>query len=283
MNMPISAQSLVNNVSDLYSLPDFYTRLDDAIRDPFSELQDLANILSDDAVICARLLKLANSALYSFPSKIDTITRAITIIGTKQLGDLVLATCVIALFKNIPKETVDMDSFWRHSIATGICARVISTYQREDNVERFYLMGLLHDIGRLIMFIHIPEQTHENIQFCKNNHILLHQQEKQVLGFDHANVGQLLLKSWQLPQSIEETVGYQHQPMTTAQFSKEACVIHFSDVVANALQLGNSGEVFVPPLDEQAWQSLKLKPSQIPNIIEHIERQYDDVIDIFLS
>jgi len=283
MNAPLTAQSLVNNVSQLYSLPDFYTRLDEAIRDPFSELQDLANILSDDAVICARLLKLANSALYSFPSKIDTITRAITIIGTKQLGDLVLATCVVALFRNIPKETVDMDSFWRHSIATGICARVISTYQREDNVERFYLMGLLHDIGRLIMFIHIPEQINEHIQFCKSNNVLLHLQEKKALGFDHADVGQLLLKSWSLPQSIEETVGFQHRPMSSVEFSKEACVIHFSDVVANALQLGSSGESYVPPLNEKAWQSLKLQSSQIPTIIDHIEKQYDDILDIFLS
>lgn len=283
MNAPFTAQSLVNEVSQLYSLPDFYTRLDKAIRDPFSELQDLANILSDDAVICARILKLANSALYSFPSKIDTITRAITIIGTKQLGDLVLATCVIELFKNIPKETVDMDSFWKHSIATGICARVISTFQREDNVERFYLMGLLHDIGRLIMFIHIPEQLNEYIQHCKSKNILLHHQEKQALGFDHADVGQLLLQSWSLPQAIEETVGNQHRPMTSTEFTKEACVIHISDIVANALQLGSSGERFVPPLNEEAWQYLKLKPSQVPSIIEHIEKQYDDVIDIFLS
>jgi len=283
MNMPITAQSLVNNVSQLYSLPHFYSRLNEAIHDPFSELQDLANILSDDAVICARILKLANSAMYSFPSKIDTISRAITIIGTKQLGDLVLATGVIELFRNVPKEAVDMDSFWRHSIATGICARVISTYQREDNVERFYLMGLLHDIGRLIMFIQIPEQINEHIQFCKKNNILLHIQEKQGFGFDHSDVGQLLLKSWNIPQSIEETVGNQHHPQACTKFSKEASVIHFSDVVANALQLGSSGESFVPPLNEQAWLSLKLKSSQIPSIIDHIEKQYDDVIEIFLS
>lgn len=283
MNMPITAQSLVKNVSQLYSLPHFYSRLNEAILDPFSELQDLANILSDDAVVCARILRLANSAMYSFPSKIDTITRAITIIGTKQLGDLVLATGVIELFRNVPKEAVDMDSFWRHSIATGICARVISTYQREDNVERYYLMGLLHDIGRLIMFIQIPEQINEHIQFCKKNNTLLHLQEKQGFGFDHSDVGQLLLKSWNIPQSIEETVGYQHYPMSSAKFSKEASVIHFSDVVANALQLGSSGESFVPPLNEQAWLSLQLTPSQIPNIIDHIEKQYDDVIEIFLS
>ena len=281
--MSITAQSLVNNVSQLYSLPSFYTQLDEAIRDPLSELQDLASILSDDAVICARLLKLANSALYRFPSKIETITRAITIIGTKQLADLVLAACVIDLFRIIPKESVDMDSFWRHSIATGICARVISTYQRQPNVERFYLMGLLHDIGRLIMFIHIPERINELIQFCKANKVLLHLHEQHDLGFNHAEVGQHLLKSWCLPQSIEESIGFQYRPMASIEFSNEAAIIHFSDVVANALQLGTSGESFVPPLDEHAWNSLKLQPSQIPVIIEHIEKQYDDVTDIFLS
>ena len=282
-SMPITAKSLVNKTSQLYSLPTIYTQLDEAIKDPFSELQDLAKILLDDAGISARVLKLANSAFYSFPSKIETITRAITIIGTKQLGDIVLATCVINLFKNIPEEVIDMDSFWRHSIATGICARVISTYQREPNVERFYLMGLLHDIGRLIMFIHIPDRVSKQIQYCKTNNMLLHLYEQHDLGFDHAEVGQYLLESWNLPKSIQKAVGNHHKPMYSIGLPKEAAIIHFSDIVANALQLGNSGESFVPPLNEQAWKSLELKPSQIPTMIEHIEKQYEDVVDIFLS
>lgn len=281
--MSITIKSLVDQVSNVYSLPDIYTQLDEAINDPFSNLDDIAKILSEDTGISARLLKLANSAMYAFPSRVETITRAITIIGTKQLQDLVLATCVIKIFKNIPEDIIDMDSFWRHSIATGICSRIIATYQRSDNVERFYLMGLLHDIGRLIMCMQIPDIVKEQILYCKKNKLLLHRVEKQHLGFDHAEVGQYLLKSWRLPRSIEKTIGYHHRPMRLTEFQNEAAVIHVSDSLSHGLHMGTSGESFVPPFDERAWQLLNLKPSQIPMIIEHMEKQYDDVVDIFLS
>lgn len=281
--MPITIKSLVDQVIDVYSLPVIYTQLDEAIQDPFSNLDDIAKILSEDTGITARLLKLANSAMYAFPSKVETITRAITIIGTKQLQDLVLATCVVNLFKDIPEDVVDMNSFWQHSIATGICARIIATYQRSANVERFYLMGLLHDIGRLIMCMQIPDIVNKQVLYSKKNKLLLHKLEKQHLGFDHAEVGQYLLKCWRLPNSIGKTVGYHHRPMRSTEFQNEAAVIHFSDTLAHALQLGNSGESFVPPFDDRAWQLLNLKPSQIPTIVEHVEKQYDDVVDIFLS
>lgn len=274
----VAIQNIVNRTTELYSLPDIYTKLDAAIKDPASELQDLANILLEDSGISARVLKLANSAFYSFPSKIDTISRAITIIGTKQLREIVLGTCVINMFKNIPPEVVDMNSFWRHSIAAGVCARVIATYHRKPDVERFYLMGLLHDIGRLIMYIQISEQIKDQIQYCKDNKALLYEVEQQQLGFDHADVGRYLLEVWKLPAAIQKAVGDHHRPKK----SEDAAIIHFSDIVANALQLGSSGEHLVPPLDDQAWQVLNLKPSQIPMILKHVEKQYNDVLDDIL-
>lgn len=281
--MALTVQLLVNRVKSIYSLPTIYTRIDHAIHDPRSNLEDIGHILAEDSGLSARLLRLANSAMYNFPSRVDTITRAIAIIGTQQLRDLVLATSVIQMFKGIDAKIVDMEQFWHHSIATGIAARVLTTYQREGNVERFYLMGLLHDIGRLIMYTQIPQQMSQLLQQAESPPQLLYRLERQQLGFDHAAVGRLLLKNWQLPEAIQHAVGYHHNPTGSASWQKEAAVIHCADVLVYGMALGSSGEHFVPKLSDMAWQSLKLPASLLPDILQHTEQQFNDAVAIFLS
>lgn len=282
--MSITAEGLVRNVTKVYSLPSVYLELDRKINDPFANLEDIAAILLEDAGLSARLLRLANSALYSFPSRINTITRAITIIGTNQLRDLALATSVIALFKDIDQSKVNMELFWRHSIGAGIAARVIASYRGETNVERFYLMGLLHDIGRLIMYSQIPEVMQGLIARAHSNVAQLHDEERAALGFDHGRVGMLLLQGWRLPAQLVEAVGYHHTPVLSRSYALEASIVHVADILVNAAALGcSSGSHRVPKLDARAWEALGLSSALIPDILERVEQQYHDAVEIFLS
>ena len=280
----VSAEGIVRKCAGIYSLPTIYEKLNREINDPLSNLEDLAKILLDDSGLSARLLKITNSALYNFPSKIDTVTRAITIVGTVQLRDLALATSVVSLFKDVDSSIISMEDFWKHSIAVGIAARVIATYRAEPNVERYYLMGLLHDIGRLIMFTQIPDIITEQIEQSKSNQLPLHKQEIKGLGFDHGKVGKLLLEEWKLPRAIVDAVGNHHHPMRSRLHSLEASIIHTADLVAIALQLGSSSGVsIIPPLSEKAWETVGLSTALIPSMLEHIESQYNDAIEVFLS
>lgn len=281
--MALTAKELVTYCSGITSLPVIYQRLDEAINDPYSDLSKIADILSEDSSLAARLLRLANSAMFCFPSKVDTVSRAITIIGTKQLRDLVLATSVIELFNKIPEEHVSMESFWRHSIATGIAARIIATYRREANVERFYVLGLVHDIGRLIMYLQIPEMANRAIESSTVNEIPLYRAEQELLNFDHAAVGKELLAKWKLPKSLQEGVAYHHVPTRAKIYPEEAAVVHIADIIANAFNMGSSGEPTVPPFVEQAWNRLGLTVDQLPHIAEQLETQYSAAVEIFLD
>jgi putative nucleotidyltransferase with HDIG domain len=281
--MKQTPEELMARCNAITSLPVIYQRLDEAINDPYSDLSRIAAILSEDSSLSARLLRLANSAMYSFPSRVETVSRAITIIGTKQLRDLVLATSVIEQFRDIPKELVNMESFWRHSIATGISARVIATYRREANVERYYVLGLLHDIGRLIMYLQIPQKANQAIELSADSRIPLYQAERQLLEFDHAAVGSALLKKWKLPDSLQEGIAYHHKPQQASCYPEDAATVHIADIVANAFKLGSSGEPTVPPFDESAWKRLGLTIDQLPHIAEQLETQYSAAVDIFLD
>lgn len=280
--MPLSPKSLVRSAKTVSSLPMVFTRLNDAVNDPRSSARDIANIISDDAALAARLLRLSNSAFYSFPSKIDTISRSVTLIGTRELRDLALATSVLQMFEGMSDDLVTMESFWRHSISCGIGARILATYRREPNVESFFVSGLLHDIGRLIMFMQIPDKAREAFAEAEKRGELLFKMEKEIIGFDHAAVGSALLQQWQLPDTTVNAVALHHRPSRGNNLNMQAAIVHLADLIANAVQWGSSGERLVPPLDQQAWDKLELSASVLSPTLNQLEVQYEEAVSFLL-
>mgnify|MGYP002713051853 CR=1 FL=1 len=190
--MAVTAVELLQE-AEIPSLPEVFYRLEAAINNPYSSLADIASILSDDTGLTARILRTANSSLFSFPAPIDTISQAITVVGTQQLRELVLSTYVVRMFEGVPAEFVDMGAFWRHSVACGIAARTMATYRRETNIERFYLLGILHDIGRLILCLYRPEPAAYAMQLAREQNRHLVAVESETIGVDHAEIGAALL------------------------------------------------------------------------------------------
>lgn len=279
----MDAKKLVESVKKLYSLPNVYYQIDAAINDPNSSMGQIGAIISEDPALSARLLRLANSAFFNFPSKIDSISKAVSIIGTKQLRDLVLATSVVQLFKGIPGDVINMESFWRHSIACGVCARLLGTQLRENNVETYFVAGLIHDLGSLIMYSKIPESSKKIIAYCKAKEVLKSVVEAKALKFDHTEVGSLLLKSWQLPPNLIEAVACHHKPERSRNYTSLTDAVHISDFMVHALQYGASGEQFVPPLNEKAWERFGIADTVLPKIIGLLDKQYSDAVTIILK
>lgn len=276
--MDRSPRDLLRGYVEVSSLPLIHLRLEEAINNPKKSMSDIAKIIRDDPGLTARLLRIVNSAFYSFPSRVETISQAVTIVGTQQLSALALATSVMKMFKGMPEDLVNMDSFWRHSIACGLAARQLGTVRREANAERFFVAGMLHDIGRLVMFTKLTEPSREILMIAKTDHKLLYEIERERLGFTHAVVGGVLLQTWKLPTSLEEVVMYHHNPTAAIRFPLETALVHVADIIVHAMDLGNSGETYVPPLDPEAWERLNLTPSVLASIEEQIDHQYQDAL-----
>lgn len=273
----ITLEELLSDVSSVPSLPLLYSKLDETINHPRSSIADIAKVLSEDQGLAARILKLANSPLFGYFSKIDTITQAVTIIGIQQVRDLALAISVMGLFKGLPEDLITMDRFWRHSIGAAMAARVLATSQRETNLERFFVAGILHDIGRLVMFLRIPDICREMLTTAKEQQLCLFDVERQQLGFDHADVGGTLLRRWKLPIRVAEPVEYHHRCSQAGQFPRESAILHCADLIAHALEFGNSGDNLVPTLVPGAWERLAISPFQIPSLVTQIESQFDAI------
>jgi len=211
-NRPLSLNELLRKTSTICSLPLFYDRLNEAINHPRSSLADIGKIISEDQGLSTRLLRLANSPIFGYHARIDSITRALTLIGTQQLRDLALSISIMGTFKDIPEDLLSMQSFWKHSIACGIFSRNLAMLRREVNPERFFLAGMLHDLGLLVIATVMPQLSKTLLQERQDQQQLLSLVEQQTLGYDHATVGGALLEMWKIPLNLSEPVACHHNP-----------------------------------------------------------------------
>ena len=277
---PEMLEWIVNETATVYSLPFFYEQLTETLNHPRSSIADITKVITEDQGLTARLLKLANSPLFGYFSKIDSIGKAVTIIGTQQLRDLALSVAVMEVFTGIPEELVNMKSFWQHSVACGLIARALATYRRDINVERVFTAGILHDLGRLVMCTTIPDIVHEMVIASRTEELLLFSIEQARLQFTHAAVGGGLLSKWGIPESIVEPVACHHAPHAARNFPLETAIIHLADIICKTLEIGFTGERFVPPLDPTAWGRLDIPAGSLPVIVKHVGLQVEETLAI---
>lgn len=275
----VNPLNFISENTKLSTLPDIYNQFVDTIAKPNSSNYDIENVINKDTSLSAQLLKIANSAFYGYPFKVDTISRAINIIGTRQLSTLAMGIIIIAVFKRIPSRIINMEMFWKHSVLCGICARILAGYSSIQNTERLFTAGLLHDIGRLVCYNYLPKESLCAILEANNDGRLLYLTEREVFDMDHAMIGGSLLNRWQMPLSFEEMVCYHHEPQKSKN-QIESSLLHVADIIANAMGIGTSGERLIPPLQEKAWKQLGLTPNILSQIMEQADYQLEDVFKV---
>lgn len=229
----IRPEDLVKGAVRLVSLPDVFVRVTRLVDDPRASSAMIARVIGEDPALTARLLRIANSPLYGFPARIDTITRAIAVIGTRGLRDLVLAYAAIDVLSRFKDGLIDMGAFWRRSLMCALIARLLGVHSHVVEAESVFVSGLLHDIGQLIIVNKLPEMARET-QLRAGDGMPLHLLERAVIGFDHAEVGGELLRQWQLPELIWEPVRCHHAPGEAHNHALNAALVHVAAVAAVA-------------------------------------------------
>jgi putative nucleotidyltransferase with HDIG domain len=247
--------------------------LNEVINDPQSSAEDVAAVVNKSPSLSARLLKIVNSPFYGFRSKIDSISRAVAVIGTREIASLAIGISAISVFQGIPKEIADMHLFLKHSLACGLLARIIAAHNNIPQTEQLFVAGLLHDIGRVVIYKDFPDQAAMLFRLCAGGDGLLCQKEKEWLGCKHTDVGKILLTKWNLPETLVQSVFYHHTPSKAIE-AVWPSIVHLSDIIVNALGFGSSGEKFVPQLDEKALENISFPPAILAMIVKQATHQF---------
>ncbi len=278
----MTPQNLVETVDNLFSLPEIYYRIKQMIDDPTSTIDDVAEIVVEDPNIVARLLHLANSAFFGFATKIESVQRAISIMGLAHLNNLVLAISVTKAFKGINSELINMKDFWIHSVYTASLAKIIARHCNVLDSERLFVCGMLHDIGHLVIYTALPTHVENVLERASAEHKPLRIVEKEMLGFDYAEVGGALLQFWQLPASISLPVLYHTQMDVDSDFTMDIAIVHLANLVA--LKDPYKKTPFAAPeSDDRTLQLLDLEEEQLDIFKAEARKTMSDLIKMFFS
>ena len=280
----MTPQQLVQEVEHLFSLPDVAVRLNELIDQPDTSTKQLVDVVQLDAGIAASVLRLANSAWYGLPSRVDTISRAITLIGTKALRDLVMSASVITSFKGISSEFVDMMDFWDNSVTCGVVTRNLAKKCGIRESERMFLAGLLHKVGRLVFYASRPVQYRQVLMDKDMGEAAVVEAERAIFGFTYAELGGALLRAWRVPEALDEVISYQLNPFDAPYYNKEAAIVHMAADIAFHMspdikarfQLGDYNLTF----DEEVWASLELERDLLAEIMQTSLIQSFELLEI---
>ena len=249
--------------------------LNEIIADPLSSSADIARLVNQSPSLAALLLKIVNSAFYGFRSKVDSISRAVVMIGSKEISNLALGIAIMETFKDIPRQVMDVTSFMEHSLGCGIVARILAAYANITATELLFVSGLLHDIGRLVVCRYFPEVMRLILAEARHARMSVMQSERALSGRPHTQIGKKLIQKWKLPCSLENNVLYHHNPSASPN-PEAAAVVQMADIIVHGLGISGSGEHRVPGFDAQSWDRLKIPAGALPAVVRQAMHQIDN-------
>lgn len=281
--MTRQASDLIKDIAGLITLPDVYLKIDRLLNNPKSSTTDIASVVSQDPSFTARLLRVANSALYKVSSGIDSVPKALAVIGISHTRSLALSMSVAKSFQGLPNDLVSMENFWRHSQFCALAARKLAQEARRCDPDTLFTAGLLHDIGELIIFNQLPDQAKEALLMVLDSQeeLTVSECEKQVMGFDHADVGGELARQWCLPSVLVECIAHHHDVAAAQQHPRETALVHIANSSALMAELDTLELDDVPPIDPLVWEITGLTPASLEPVVRSIQTEIEEISRLF--
>jgi len=276
----VTVADLVDNVETLLSLPDAAIRLNALLVDPDVSNKEIAEVVGLDPGLAARVLRAVNSAWFGLRGRVDTIAKAISMIGTAELHSLVLATSAAQAFRNISHKLIDMETFWQHSVRAALAARHFAESALGRRKESVFLAGLLHDVGQLVILHELPGEATRVLEAVRAG-APRGDVERALLGFTHAEVGAVLLERWNLPASLTAPVRWHHDFEAANEHATEAALVHLGSLVSHFMETdestGDAPGIAAPP---EVWAQAKCSPDDLAEAIGDVSMHWLRVVEI---
>lgn len=285
------AKDIVANINQLPTLPNIYSLLTKAMGTPGSSAQTIRSIIEKDQSLTIKVLKIVNSAFYGFPQKIKTIAHAVVILGFNEIKHLTLAVSLVHNFKNSSQNVSQFDyiAFWEHSLAVAVCARIIAQKCKalaiKDPDEAFTL-GLVHDMGKLVEAQHMSEEFNAVYLQAREEKDYFINQEDKLIGVTHQEIGSQLAIRWKLPETF--AIAMKNHNIPDLSLEKEpvftlVSIVHLANILVKALNIGFSGDAYVPEVNQTCWDVLGFKEAHIETIMRETLIGYDEVKNIIIN
>jgi HD-like signal output (HDOD) protein len=280
----LSLDELVADVNDLVPLPQAYVRIRELVHDPESSSHQISQVITNDAGLTGRILRIANSAYMGLITKVDTIPRAVTILGLQQVHDLALATTAIEALSKIKITAFDLHAYWRRSIYCAVVARLLGKRCAILKHDRLFVSGLLHEIGHLVLAHKEPRRYTELRVAAIQQRVPMYQIEQEALGFDYAEISTALLNEWGLQRELIDPIkGHNCELARVApEIRRETAVIHLAAAISRSTQWQSPEDEAVPEFDPTAVEIADLGDDAVFEIMTEADVAIIEAITLLM-
>ncbi len=279
----LSKEQIVKAINSVPTLPSIYHKIIKVMSNKKSTFDDIANVISKDQAAALKVLKVANSPFFGVSRTITTIKDAIMYLGFIEIRNIVVALSVINLIEKDKKfKTFKPRDFWRHSLAVGIASRMIAQHFDKSSLDKVFLAGILHDVGKLVLFTYFEDQYVEVQKYITENRVFLVEAEKEVLGFTHCEIGHKLLTKWNLSDYLIKAVSYHEQGLVGNDFNSIVAAVHLGNIYARTLSLGNPGDQLIPKPNPELWAQVNLPENFFSENAADLKKFYTEIVATIL-
>ena len=264
----------IERLGQLPTLPQVVQKIMSMIDRPETSAEGLGRMIEKDQVLSAKVLQLANSPFYGFPARIASVSHAVVVLGLNVVKGLTLGATVFDMMK-----AAGMDQLWRHSLGVAMVSHLLATRVGQKNPEELFVAGLLHDLGKVVMYVKLPETASRIEAAVRDRDIYMIDAEREILGLTHADVAGWLAAAWHLPTVLKEPIMYHHQPTLAKVAPMQTAIVHVADVLVKAMGCGCSGDTLVPPLSSEAWTAMNLDDESLAACVAQAAQEFETIDD----
>lgn len=284
MSNPQKIKKLAESVLDLPTLPTQFARILEAVDSPHISAEILSGLICEDQSLAARVLRMSNSAWYGVKEEVSSISQAVVLLGLERIREICLSSAVFDMFREGAEDGgLDLDNFWKHSMAVGIIARKLCSREDKAKAQQSFLAGLLHDIGKLLFIRYYDVEYSQLVEEARSESKLLFEKELELWGVSHAEVGQWLAKRWRFPMELQNAILYHHEPWESNESDLVLASVHFANILAQYSSLGDSGNGRLVMIEGKEEEFLKewfpLDESFLESVIIEMQTEVETELD----
>lgn len=269
-------EKILGRIPQLPPMPQTVFKAREILKDAQSSLQELGKILETDQGIATKVLKMANSPFYGVMGRVSSLQHASAVLGYKTLAEIVsLAGASTVLGNMLEGYQLSAGDLWMHSLGVAFGSKLIAARKRQELLNDAFTAGLIHDVGKLVLDPYIKERKDAFDEFTAGEENTFLKAEKQILGFDHAEIASDLCKAWNVPGPLIRAVRYHHSPQS-ANGDDLAHIVHLADGIAMMSGIGVGVDGLQYELDDRSMQILGIREEEISEVmsetVESVQR-----------
>lgn len=261
----------IKDTRSLPTLPGVIAKLNSLADNDKASAQEMARVVSADQVLSAKVLRLVNSPFYGFSGRVSSVANALILLGVNVVKSLALSS---SIFEIMEKHVVGL---WEHSLGAGVAASIIARRIGLPEPEEVSTAALLHDIGKVIIKINLKDEYDGLVKLIAEKDCTMLEAERELLGMDHAEIGEWLARTWYMPEKLIEPIACHHEVSKSGPQQVKTAAVHLADVLIKASAFGSSGDDLVPRIQPVAWNRLNLNAEKLEGIIIELEEKLVDV------